>query len=930
MRLVVVRLIMGLAVVGWGGTAGAAHTLDVLVDGEGSAGVGGAVMVDPLQAEYDHGSAVTLTAAPTPGWQFSHWTVEEIPETQKASNPSPSHEAEQVALASTLQWTPGAGADSQELYFGSGTFEPPLVASYGANVTSHNPGSLKAATWYYWRVDEIGASETIQGDLWSFKTKSTPSCDQWWAAATAAPSGPTGLAFAPLVFCLVTCVTWAAFRGMGRALSRGAVACLVGAILALGTAYAVQTENPLSLTMDVSYRVTAHFVRIEYGIATAVSGTGTVAVDPDSGPYHYGDGVTLTATPQPGWQFDNWSGSATGSQNPIDLTIQTDIDVTAHFSEVSLPEVQLNISTAGSGAVAQDPLPPYTQGQQVTLTATAAEGYTFSGWSGDLDWSGTPVTITLDQSMDITATFVEVSGHTFTVNIVGQGTYELDPPPPYTETTTVTVTFFPSPGQQHVTKPDVPPAYSGSPYAGWCFSHWTWLATPASTLGVQFRGLDNPATFEVDQDLTIYAHFLNNGTTCHPTANQEAQLMDIARGNWSGFDGLTAEQVAQMYVKAEGWNDVIRDKHLKWGQLVTGWFREFERETYQLYDYLGEGMTWSGMYLASLALKSNAMPGDQQTINDLNVLLDAMDRNTTIQGVDGYVSRFSGPTSDSTYQAYYLPYGPGYGSGVAPYENYTWLASPTRDSHTGLFVGLAAVLAHCQDASTVEKAKVIAERVVDRLIQDSFWIKDARGSEVSPLPNLTQLQKRVAYKANPTKYSVFQTDIGGFEDLSFSTTSLYASEYWENWLSWAQMWGIATLEENPSRLADYKEDFETAYQGVTTHMNTLYAAVTTSFASPTLGDIVFATHQGNLLCAPDGVKWTWEVDLTADPRFTVRDSTYVTEAALPHQRFHVDFSPQRSAAKAKGGFNHFAYCHTNFDLIWAYWTGRVSGAIPAP
>jgi hypothetical protein len=520
---------------------------------------------------------------------------------------------------------------------------------------------------------------------------------------------------------------------------------------------------------------------------------------------------------------------------------------------------------------------------------------------------------------------------TLSVNVVGQGAYSVNPAGPYTVGQNVTITFSPSSGAETVTKPDVAPAAAGDPNAGWIFNHWTKSSTPVDTTVTPYDGLDNPAVITLSLPTnTVYAHFLNTGSTAHPTANQKSQLMDIARGTWSGWDSLTTTQKSQLQVKANHWNDIIQSNHVKWGQLCTVWFKDFERTNEHFYDYLGEGITWSGMYLAGLTLKHSQMPSDQPTLTQMNALLDAMDRNTVIQGAPGYVSRFSGPSSNAIYQAYYQSYGPGAYQGASPYTDYTWLAHPTRDSHTGLFVGLATVLQYCQDTTTVNKAKTIAERVVDRLILDSFWVRDIQGSIELPTANLTQLQKRVAYKANPTKYSSFYSDITGFSHLDMSIKTLYASDYWTAWMTWSQMWGIAMLEWDANRLATYKEDLRSGYGSVYTHMNNLYVTAATSFPSPNLEPWVYATHQGNLLAAADGAKWTWEVNLFDDPRFTDRDSEFVVEAALPNQRAQVDFSPHRSAATALGGYNYYAYSHTNVDLLWSYWAGRVSGAVPAP
>jgi hypothetical protein len=85
----------------------------------------------------------------------------------KASNPNPANSATYVMLNATLSWSPGAGATSHNVYFG--TANPP--ASQGnQSGTSFDPGPLDYETTYYWRIDEVGDFGTIQGDVWSFTT----------------------------------------------------------------------------------------------------------------------------------------------------------------------------------------------------------------------------------------------------------------------------------------------------------------------------------------------------------------------------------------------------------------------------------------------------------------------------------------------------------------------------------------------------------------------------------------------------------------------------------------------------------------------------------------------------------------------------------------------------------------------------------------
>ena len=71
----------------------------------------------------------------------------------------------------------------------------------------------------------------------------------------------------------------------------------------------------------------------------------------------------------------------------------------------------LTINVVGSGAVARNPnAPSYASGTPVTLTATPAAGFTFSGWSGDLTGSANPTTIIMNSNKTVTATFTSQGG----------------------------------------------------------------------------------------------------------------------------------------------------------------------------------------------------------------------------------------------------------------------------------------------------------------------------------------------------------------------------------------------------------------------------------------------------------------------------------------------------------------------------------------
>jgi len=91
-------------------------------------------------------------------------------------NPQPPNGATDVAMATTLSWTPADNAASHELYFGTDretvrsadTASPEYKGSKALGAESYDPGLLEADTAYYWRVDEVYDGNPLKGPVWSF------------------------------------------------------------------------------------------------------------------------------------------------------------------------------------------------------------------------------------------------------------------------------------------------------------------------------------------------------------------------------------------------------------------------------------------------------------------------------------------------------------------------------------------------------------------------------------------------------------------------------------------------------------------------------------------------------------------------------------------------------------------------------------------
>ncbi|MFB0554484.1 MAG: LamG domain-containing protein, partial [Phycisphaerae bacterium] len=107
---------------------------------------------------------------PNSPWKGNVWSFSIPPKT--AYYPDPADAAEQVDPDANLSWTPGFGAKLHTVYFGD-NFDEVDSATGGLpqGVATYDPGTLKLAQTYYWRVDEFDAIETYKGDVWSFTTE---------------------------------------------------------------------------------------------------------------------------------------------------------------------------------------------------------------------------------------------------------------------------------------------------------------------------------------------------------------------------------------------------------------------------------------------------------------------------------------------------------------------------------------------------------------------------------------------------------------------------------------------------------------------------------------------------------------------------------------------------------------------------------------
>ena len=71
---------------------------------------------------------------------------------------------------------------------------------------------------------------------------------------------------------------------------------------------------------------------INYTLSVSVSPDDSGTVSPQTGEYEEGSSVTIRATGNSNFVFDSWSGNASGSENPLTITMDRNKNITANFS----------------------------------------------------------------------------------------------------------------------------------------------------------------------------------------------------------------------------------------------------------------------------------------------------------------------------------------------------------------------------------------------------------------------------------------------------------------------------------------------------------------------------------------------------------------------------------------------------------------------
>jgi uncharacterized repeat protein (TIGR02543 family) len=345
----------------------------------------GTVAKDPDLGSYPCNAIVKLTATPAPGYQFANWSGDAtgsdnpIDVEMDANKSVTANFASITSCTVTLSSNPSAGGTTS----GGGTFNPgssvTVTATPSAGYTFANwtEGATVVSTSASYAFT-IGANRTLVANF-AINT---------YTLTISATNGSVAKDPDLASYNSGTIVTLKATAAIGYTFTGW-------------TGDASGSTNPVGVTMDGNKTVTANFVINTYTLTYTAGANGNITGTTPQTVNYDADGTQVTAVPNTGWSFTGWSDGVTTAAR-TDVKVHANLSVTANFA---INTYTLTIS-ATNGSVAKNPdKDSYNYGSEVILTATAAPGYTFTGWSGDATGPTTSLTVTMDANKNITANF---------------------------------------------------------------------------------------------------------------------------------------------------------------------------------------------------------------------------------------------------------------------------------------------------------------------------------------------------------------------------------------------------------------------------------------------------------------------------------------------------------------------------------------------
>lgn len=192
------------------------------------------------------------------------------------------------------------------------------------------------------------------------------------------------------------------------------------------------SQNPMSLTMNAPHSVQAVFAQTAYPLTATTPGGGTVSVNGQviapATLFPIGSLVTLTVVASNGWSFLGYQGNASGTNNPLSLTMNQTNNVQGVFGTV------VGTNTAGGGGIVLNLPNPIPYGTTIRASAVPNNGNYLLTWSGAASGTNSPTGVSVTTAIPtVSALFSTLPGgkYSLAVVVMGNGAVAISPQKSY-------------------------------------------------------------------------------------------------------------------------------------------------------------------------------------------------------------------------------------------------------------------------------------------------------------------------------------------------------------------------------------------------------------------------------------------------------------------------------------------------------------------
>ena len=246
-----------------------------------------------------------------------------------------------------------------------------------------------------------------------------------------------------------------------------------------GTTVSSDAEYTFTVSESATYK--AHFKVKSYTISVSASPNNGGSVN-GGGTFNHGHSCTVHATPANGFAFTNWTdeGDVVSEEADYTFPVTSNRTLVAHFTLLQPDEYSIIVSANPSNGGTVTGGGTYQQGQNCTVTATPANGYTFLRWTenGNQVSTNASYTFTVTANRHLVANF---QTHSYAINV------SVEPSPGGTVSGAGTYSH----GQTCV--------LTATANSGYAFMKWTKNGTEVS--------INNTYSFTVTESATYVAHF---------------------------------------------------------------------------------------------------------------------------------------------------------------------------------------------------------------------------------------------------------------------------------------------------------------------------------------------------------------------------------------------------------------------------------------